>query len=483
MLFNSIEFAIFLPVVFALYWIIPKSKNWLRNILILVASYVFYGWWDARFLSLIFVSTLVDFVIGKQLGKTENQIHRKRLLWSSLAVNLGFLGFFKYFNFFVESFRDAFSLFGQTFDSWTLNIILPVGISFYTFQTLSYTIDVYKGKLQPSNNFLNFAAYVSFFPQLVAGPIERAVNLLPQFDTPKIFKYREAVYGLRQVLLGLFKKMVIADNCAVIVNTVFADYTEMNASALVAGVVFFSFQLYGDFSGYSDIAIGTSRLFGFDLMRNFAYPYFSRDFAEFWRRWHISLSTWFRDYIYFPLGGNRGSKWFVIKNTMIIFTVSGFWHGSGWTFILFGVLHGLFFIPIILSKRKREYTEIVAENSMFPSLGELWGMIRTFAMLTFTFVIFRSLSMRDAKEYFFGFFDKSILDVPNYTGFYDMLHVYLLVIFLFVIEWFGRHGQFAISRIDKLPGGRISRYAVYLILGLLILRYTGEEQAFIYFQF
>lgn len=483
MKFNSIEFALFLPLIFALYWIIPKSKNYLRNILLLIASYVFYGWWDARFLILILFSTLVDYVVGYELGKTDDAKRRKILLWTSLTINLGLLGFFKYFNFFVESFRDAFSLFGQSFDSWTLNIILPVGISFYTFQTLSYTIDVYKRKLEPSKSFLNFATYVSFFPQLVAGPIERAINLLPQFDTPKVFSYQASVNGLRQVLIGLFKKMVIADNCAVIVNSIFENYTEMNASALVIGVVFFAFQLYGDFSGYSDIALGVSRLFGFNLMRNFAYPFFSRDFAEFWNRWHISLSTWFRDYIYFPIGGSLGSRWSTIKNTMIIFTISGFWHGSAWTFIIFGVLHGLFFIPLLLSKNRKPYKEIVANNAMFPTFKDVFGIISTFGFLCLSFVVFRSESMLEAKIYFLRMFDSSILDIPNYKGFYDLIHVYYLVTFLFVMEWFGRRGQFAISRIDHLPGGRLSRYAVYLTLGLLILKFTGEEQAFIYFQF
>jgi len=328
MLFNSIDFAIFLPIVFVLYWfVINKNLKW-QNAFIVVASYVFYGWWDWRFLSLITFSIVVDYFIGVFLGKEENQRKRKLLLWISICVNLGFLGFFKYYNFFVDNFVAAFSFFGMDIKAQSLNIILPVGISFYTFQALSYTIDVYKRRLEPTKDFIAFAAFVSFFPQLVAGPIERATNLLPQFYKKRTFDYSKAVDGLRQILWGLFKKVVIADNCAQFANQIFNNSADMNGSTLLLGVLFFTFQIYGDFSGYSDIAIGTARLFGFDLMRNFNFPYFSRDIAEFWRRWHISLSTWFRDYLYIPLGGSHGGTWTKIRNTFIIFIVSGFWHGA-----------------------------------------------------------------------------------------------------------------------------------------------------------
>ena len=328
MLFNSLDFAIFLPIVFILYWFIANENLKLQNFLIVVASYVFYGWWNWKFLSLIIFSTIVDYTIGQKLKTQENLFLRRALLWASILINLGLLGFFKYYNFFIDNFISAFSFFGMELRAHSLNIILPVGISFYTFQTLSYTIDIYKKKLDPAKSFIAFSAFVSFFPQLVAGPIERATNLLPQFYNKRTFDYSKATDGMRQILWGLFKKIVIADNCAEYANLIFNNSTEYSGSTLALGAIFFTFQIYGDFSGYSDIAIGTSRLFGFNLMRNFAFPYFSRDIGEFWRRWHISLSTWFRDYLYIPLGGSRGRTLVKIRNIFIIFILSGFWHGA-----------------------------------------------------------------------------------------------------------------------------------------------------------
>jgi D-alanyl-lipoteichoic acid acyltransferase DltB (MBOAT superfamily) len=306
MLFNSLDFAIFLPVVFLLYWFVFQKKIKAQNALVALASYVFYGWWDWRFLSLIIFSSVIDYFIGLQLENIKKDRYRSLLLWTSIFVNLGLLGFFKYFNFFIDNFLDAFSFFGYQIPNTSLNIILPVGISFYTFQTLSYTIDVYRKQLKPTKDFVAFTAFVSFFPQLVAGPIERASNLLPQFYKKRKFDYSIAVDGMRQILWGLFKKIVIADNCAKYANEIFNNSGNYSGTTLLLGALFFTFQIYGDFSGYSDIAIGTSRLFGFKLMKNFAFPYFSRDIAEFWRRWHISLSSWFRDYLYIPLGGSRG---------------------------------------------------------------------------------------------------------------------------------------------------------------------------------
>ena len=340
----------------------------LQNALIVVASYVFYGWWDWRFLSLIIFSTLVDYWVGKQLGKTDVARKRKTLLWMSILVNLGFLGFFKYYNFFAENFVAAFTFFGADIQPNTLDIILPVGISFYTFQTMSYTIDVYRKNLKPTNDFVAFSAFVSFFPQLVAGPIERATNLLPQFYQKRKFDYAQAVDGMRQILWGLFKKVVIADNCAVYANEIFNNSADYNGSTLLLGAIFFTFQIYGDFSGYSDIAIGTARLFGFNLMQNFAFPYFSRDIAEFWRRWHISLSTWFRDYVYIPLGGSRGGTLMKVRNTFIIFIVSGFWHGANWTFIIWGALNAVYFLPLLLTKRNRKNTT----TSSFTTSHYIW---------------------------------------------------------------------------------------------------------------
>ncbi|EPR66318.1 MBOAT family O-acyltransferase [Cyclobacterium qasimii] len=355
MLFNSLEFAIFLPIVFILYWFATNKNLKVQNLLLVASSYLFYGWWDWRFLSLIMFSTLVDYSIGCLLFNQENKIRRKGLLWISIIVNLGLLGVFKYYNWFLDSLYYAIPSLKVVTGFNTLDILLPVGISFYTFQTLSYTIDVYKRKLEPTKDLIAFSAFVSFFPQLVAGPIERATNLLPQFYTKRKFSYPLAVDGLKQILWGLFKKMVIADNCAEYANLIFNNSNDYSGSTLVLGAFFFAFQIYGDFSGYSDIAIGTSRLFGFNLMQNFAFPYFSRDIAEFWRRWHISLSTWFRDYLYIPLGGSKGGLGMKIRNTFIIFIVSGFWHGANWTFIIWGGLNALYFYPCYYLRK----TEII----------------------------------------------------------------------------------------------------------------------------
>lgn len=366
MAFNSFDFAIFLPVVFAIYWLLNKKSLKIQNSFLVIASYFFYGYWDWRFLSLIFLSTLIDFIIGILLEKNAPSAKKRKFLLSlSIVFNIGFLAFFKYCDFFIENFISAFSFFGFSFSPFSLNIILPVGISFYTFQTLSYSIDVYKKKLKPTKDVIAFFAFVSFFPQLVAGPIERATNLLPQFYAKKKFDFQKGVDGLRQILWGLFKKIVIADNCAESANAIFNYAGDYPGSTLFLGAVFFAFQIYGDFSGYSDIAIGVSRLFGFNLMRNFAYPYFSRSIAEFWRRWHISLSTWFRDYLYIPLGGSHGNRVFQLRNTFIIFLVSGFWHGANWTFIAWGAIHALYFMPLLMGKKNRNYLDIVAEKNGF----------------------------------------------------------------------------------------------------------------------
>lgn len=477
MLFNSLEFAIFLPVVFTLYWFIFKKNLRLQNLLIVCASYLFYGWWDWRFLTLIIFSTLVDFTIGVLLKKEKKSVKRKIYLWTSIIINLGFLGFFKYYNFFIESFTDAFSLFGYEIKPNTLNIILPVGISFYTFQTLSYTIDVYKKKLEPTSNFIAFAAFVSFFPQLVAGPIERATNLLPQFYNSRKFDYSQAVLGLRQILWGLFKKVIIADNCAKYANIIFNDYSNYDSGTLLLGALFFTFQIYGDFSGYSDIAIGTSRLFGFNLMQNFAFPYFSRDMAEFWRRWHISLSTWFRDYLYIPLGGSKGGMKMKIRNTFIIFLVSGFWHGANWTFIFWGLLNALYFLPLLLQNKNRVNTNIVAENSWLPNLKETMQMLVTFSLTVLAWIFFRADSLTHAFAYISHLLSHETntvsLSIPKEIP-------YLIILFLF-IEWLGRKSKFAIEKLPIIP--KYVRWLFYLGLILLLFLYAGQEQEFIYFQF
>lgn len=483
MLFNSLDFAFFLPLVFVLYWWVFKKSLSQQNLLIVVASYVFYGWWDWRFLSLIIFSTLVDYLIGRRLQSEHKQVIRKRLLWLSIGVNLGFLGFFKYFNFFVDNFTAAFTFFGQSIDSPMLNIILPVGISFYTFQTLSYTIDVYKEKLKPTKDFVAFAAYVSFFPQLVAGPIERATRLLPQFQKERSFDYALAVNGCRQILWGFFKKLVIADNCAVYANQIFNASEAYDGSTLFLGAIFFAFQIYGDFSGYSDIAIGTSRLFGFDLMKNFAFPYFSRDMAEFWRRWHISLSTWFRDYLYIPLGGSRGSKAKQIRNVFVIFLVSGFWHGANWTFLLWGALNALYFLPLLLLKQNRSHLEIVAQNRYLPNLREAMQVLITFGLTVLAWVAFRAENIGHAWQIYQGIFDASFFSIPTEVLSNKMMMIILLVVFFVFMEWVGRRRAFAIEYLlEGYP--RALRWSAYVFLIFLMGMFMPtEESPFIYFQF
>ena len=478
MLFNSIDFAIFLPIVFGLYWFVFNRDLKLQNLLIVAASYLFYGWWDYRFLSLILFSTLVDYSIGRALGNTENETKRKALLWTSLLVNLGFLGFFKYYNFFLDNFVTAFKFFGNDINAQGLNIILPVGISFYTFQTLSYTIDVYRKQLEPTKDFVAFSAFVSFFPQLVAGPIERATHLLPQFYTHRKFNYALAVNGMRQILWGLFKKVVIADNCAEYANLIFNNSDDYSGSTLVLGALFFTFQIYGDFSGYSDIAIGTSRLFGFDLMQNFAYPYFSRDIAEFWRRWHISLSTWFRDYLYIPLGGSRGGTAMKVRNTFIIFLVSGFWHGANWTFIVWGGLNALYFLPLLLANKNRTNLGVVAEERALPNGRELLQMLTTFVLTIIAWIFFRAANVGHAMDYLAGIFSPSLFTAPTVTPWV----VFVLIIFFLIVEWMGRREQFALAKLGN-NWVKPVRYAAYYGLFLLVLWYGDKEQAFIYFQF
>jgi D-alanyl-lipoteichoic acid acyltransferase DltB (MBOAT superfamily) len=480
MLFNSLDFAIFLPIVFVLYWFVANKNLKLQNVLIVIASYTFYGWWDYRFLSLILFSTIIDYSIGVKLSNEDNQTKRKVLLWFSILVNLGFLGFFKYYNFFLDNFVTAFSFFGTEITTNSLNIILPVGISFYTFQTLSYTIDVYKRKLKPTKDFIAFSAFVSFFPQLVAGPIERATNLLPQFYKKRTFEYDKAVNGLRQILWGLFKKIVIADNSAQIANEIFNNSGEYSGSTLVLGAIFFTFQIYGDFSGYSDIAIGTSRLFGFNLMQNFAFPYFSRDIAEFWRRWHISLSTWFRDYLYIPLGGSRGGTWFKVRNTFIIFIVSGFWHGANWTFIVWGALNALYFLPLLLLKKNRTHTDTVALGKYLPSLREFLQIGMTFSLTVLAWIFFRAENISHALSYLATIFSKSFFTVPDIIGNMSVLTV---LIFIFIsIEWLGRNDQYAIDKLT-LSWKSPLRYVFYYSIIIAIFWFLGEEQQFIYFQF
>ena len=488
MLFNSFEFLLFLPIVFLLYWFVFKRSLKWQNAFVVVASYVFYGWWDWRFLLLIAFTSLCSWASGlliekyADVPKSRNIFRDSRFyLWANILLNLGILGFFKYFNFFVQSFVDAFAAFGITLHATTLHIILPVGISFYTFQALSYSIDVYRKQLPPTRDAVAFLAYVSFFPQLVAGPIERATNLLPQFQRPRTFDYAQAVDGCRQMLWGFFKKIVIADNCAVYVNQVFDTYQDQSGSTLLLAAIFFTFQIYGDFSGYSDIAIGCAKLFGIQLMRNFNVPYFSRDIAEFWRRWHISLTTWFRDYIYIPLGGSRTTKAKIIRNTFIIFLVSGLWHGANWTFVVWGAYHAVLFMPLILIGKNRRFTDTVAANRILPTWREAGQMLLTFVLVVIGWIIFRAESITQAWEYLGGMWQWGTLKA-SYRFFTqsDVATTGWLIVLMLVVEWVQRNKLHAM----QLPVTyRIINWLLYIALITIILFYGGQAETFIYFQF
>lgn len=475
MFFNSFEFAIFLPIVFLLYWFVVQKNRNLQNLFVLIASYVFYGWWDWRFLSLIIISSFTDYFIGLCLSSTTNENRRKALLVLSLVVNLGLLGFFKYYNFFIDNFGLLLTNIGLSPNIKSLNIILPVGISFYTFQTLSYTIDIYKGKLTPTKNIISFFAFVSFFPQLVAGPIERASNLLPQFEKSRRFEYANATDGLRQILWGLVKKIVIADTLARHVDMIFSNYENLNGSVLVLGAIYFAFQIYGDFSGYSDIAIGTARLFGFDLMRNFAYPYFSRNVAEFWKRWHISLSTWLRDFVYLNLKGSLGSKSKRIRNTLITFTLSGLWHGANWNFVFWGFLHGAYFIPLILNEKSKIPSKIVASKRMFPTIREFIQIVFTFFLTSIGWIFFRSQSLSQAFGYLARVFSIELFTLPN-----DHRQGLVYLFCLLIIEWIQRKKQHALE-IHNF--NLIIRWIIYIVLALIVIMHFDRPQTFIYFQF
>lgn len=476
MVFNSFEFLIFLSVVFFLYWFVFKKNLRLQNLFIVAASYFFYGWWDWRFLVLIAFTSLCSWGSGIWIGQSRQDKRSKAKAISvvNIFINLLILGVFKYYDFFVQSFADLF-LDGQS-DGLLLRVILPVGISFYTFQALSYSIDVYRGKIEPTKDIIAFFAYVCFFPQLVAGPIERATNLLPQFQQKREFDYSLAVDGMRQMLWGFFKKVVVADNCAFFVNTVWSDIPSQTGSTLVIAAILFAFQIYGDFSGYSDIAIGCAKLFGIKLMRNFNIPYFSRDIAEFWRRWHVSLTTWFRDYLYIPLGGSRVKKIKVLRNTLIIFLVSGFWHGANWTFIVWGAYHALLFLPLILLGKNRKYTNIVAEERSLPSWKELGQMLLTFVLVGIGWIIFRAENIGQAGQFISAIFTHGMLEKPQ------LPFAAIYITMMLVVEWIQRKKEHGLQLTNHISPWL--RYPIYYTLIMMCLTCTPmQSEAFIYFQF
>ncbi|GGG11356.1 O-acyltransferase [Dokdonia pacifica] len=479
MLFNSVDFALFLPIVFLLYWGVTHKSIKLQNIFIVVASYLFYGWWDWHFLFLIVTSTLVDFFVGIGLKKYHSVKSRKALLVLSIITNVGILVFFKYYNFFVESFVNAFSLFGKDISASTLNLILPVGISFYTFQTLSYSIDVYKRNIEPTTNFFAFTAFVCFFPQLVAGPIERAKHLLPQFQKKRHFNYNDGVDGLKQILWGLFKKMVIADNCGRYVDILFSNSSDYSSSSLVLGVLFFSFQIYADFSGYSDIAIGVAKLFGFKLKQNFATPYFSKSIIEFWQRWHISLSTWFRDYVYIPLGGSKVGTSRFICNILLVFIISGFWHGASWTFIFWGFFHAILYLITYYIMRKRKD---LAKAKVYGFKYVIQVLI-TFSVVSFAWIFFRAESLDNAFVYIGNLFSVSLFSIPNFTDIRSLSVLLFFISVLLIVEWRGREEPYAIKLLfyNRI---KMIRWSFYALLLFFIGMYANtDEVPFIYFQF
>ena len=495
MLFNSLEFAFFLPLVFLIYWAIGYAKIGdtlklrLQNAFVVIASYVFYGWWDWRFLLLIAFTSFCSWGSGLFIAKATTQSKSKTWMIANIVLNLGILAIFKYYDFFTSEFCQ---LFGISSDGLLIKIILPVGISFYTFQALSYSIDVYRKKIEPTKDMIAFFAFIAFFPQLVAGPIERATNLLPQFLTNRKFSYEQGVDGMRQILWGLFKKIVIADNCATYVDQVWATYDTQTGSTLLLAAVLFTFQIYGDFSGYSDIAIGTAKLFGIKLMRNFNNPYFSRDIAEFWRRWHISLTTWFRDYVYIPLGGSRVGKWKIVRNTFVIFLVSGIWHGANWTFLAWGAYHALLFLPLILLGANRKYTNQVATYTgangnehlrLLPTWREVLQMFLTFALVVIGWIIFRSETISQAWDFICRICDLSLFAKPKWFGKWHFLATTIYIVVMCTIEWLQRHRLHGLElTLVTIP--KVGRNIIYWILISLILYYgVGTEQTFIYFQF
>ena len=469
MLFNSFEFAIFLPIVFLLYWFVFNKTIKLQNLFLLIVGYVFYGWWDWRFLFLIAFSTIFDYTIGILLEKSTHSQKRKWLFAASCIVNIGLLGFFKYFNFFIDNFISAFNTIGYHIPAISLKIILPVGISFYTFQSLSYTTDIFRRKMKPTTDFISFAAFISFFPQLVAGPIERAFHLLPQFHHKRVFNLDEAIKGMRQILWGLFKKIVIADTLSTYVDAIFSSYDVLPGSTLMLGAIYFSVQIYCDFSGYSSIAIGTARLFGFTLLQNFSYPYFSTSVSQFWRKWHISLTSWFRDYVYIPMGGSRGSLTKTIFNTLFVFALSGFWHGANWTFIIWGLLNGMYLIPNLILKNKK----VMSENNVFG----IASMLFTFGLITFSWIFFRSNNVAQAFQYINGLFSKSLFTYPVQHG---MAITIPLIAILFGVEWIRK------KEIESFQPQNIHfvlRWLIYLLMIITCLAFFKQNQSFIYFQF
>lgn len=478
MLFNSIGYLFFLPSVFFIFWAFRNNYKW-QNSILFVASYYFYSCWDYRFVILLFISTLVDFYAGLKISQSDNIKHKKRWMLLSVFLNLCLLFIFKYFNFFIDSITSFNNYLGGHLQWNILNIILPVGISFYTFHGISYIIDIYNKKIDVEKNFITYSVFVSFFPLLVAGPIERATTLLPQLKIKRRFEYSMAIIGLRQMLWGFFKKIVIADNCGEVVNSVFGHSNDYSCSTHFLAAAFFAFQIYADFSGYSDIALGSAKLFGINLINNFSYPYFSRDIAEFWRRWNISLSSWFRDYLYIPLGGSKRTLLVSIRNIFIIFIISGLWHGASMNYIFWGFLNALYFIPLFILNKNRKNFDIVAKHKQLPNFNEVINIVMTFSLTVFAWIFFRSKNISSAfifiiEMFSFNNINKSHILLPGALK-------YILFLFL-LIEWQGRAYTFPIESF-ALKWPKFARITFYYLLVFLILFYMDKKKDFIYFQF
>ncbi len=476
MLFNSSQFIIFITIVLSLYYLLPHSR---RNIFLLVVSYIFYAFWNWKFCSLIALSTVVDYFCGKHIAGSDNNVRRRILLIISLVVNLSLLGFFKYYNFFADSFSELFALVGLHFSTHTLNVILPVGISFYTFQTLSYTLDIYRGLLKPTGNFLTFALYVSFFPQLVAGPIERARNLLPQFERKRVISSKIISQAAILILTGYVKKVLISDQIAGTVEYIFSNWQHLSSLELFKGVVLFSIQIYYDFSGYSDIARGTAKLFGVELMQNFRQPYFAVNIAEFWHRWHISLSTWLRDYLYIPLGGNRRGKIRTYYNLMVTMLLGGLWHGANWTFVVWGALHGIYLVVYKIFTGVNTHKEKAGElHPVIYLIKNLHFVVLTYLLVLVTWLLFRSPDISSAAGYFMRIF--------TFTGGFDWhiagsLFMIFIVMCIMDLPVYISKDDFILEKIPLYI--RIPIMSVTAALILLILFQQNVNRAFIYFQF
>jgi alginate O-acetyltransferase complex protein AlgI len=477
MFFNSLSFAVFLPIVFLLYWFVFNKTKSTQNAILIIASYYFYSCWDWRFLFLLVFSTFLDYYTGIRIEKARTENGRKFWFWLSITMNLGFLGIFKYYNFFASSFSELVNGFGLQTSPLLLNVILPVGISFYTFHGLSYVIDIYLKRIKAEYNFVDYSLFVSYFPLLVAGPIERATHLLPQVKVKRTFDFEKAKEGVYQIIWGLVKKVVIADTCATYANAIFDHYTSMNSLSLLLGVFYFAFQIYGDFSGYSDMALGMSKLFGLDLLRNFNYPYFSRDIAEFWRRWHISLSSWFRDYVYIPLGGSKGSKLKQVRNVFVIFLLSGFWHGANWTFIAWGFINALYFLPLLLRDKNRSNIETVQLQWNFSSLKVVGSIFVTFALSCLAWIFFRAKSIGDAFDYIGRIFTDRNFQVQYLENERYSYEIIVLILAFILVEWNSR------NQIEPISGRYSWLKMALCIMAIIALGTYSDYKEFIYFQF